>query len=60
ELQHAHEAAKDVFVIWQGRAEPSPFVTETATRVFGSIDEAIEFFHSNGYLPTSPSGGLFS
>ena len=60
ELQHAHEATKDVFVIWQGRAEPSPFVTETATRVFGSIDEAIEFFHSNGYLPASPSGGLFS
>ncbi|NQU76880.1 MAG: AAA family ATPase, partial [Planctomycetes bacterium] len=26
ELQHAHEAAKDVFVVWRPAATPSPFV----------------------------------
>ena len=34
ELQHAHEATKDVFVIWRPQAPPSPFITETATRLF--------------------------
>ena len=59
ELQHAHEAAKDVFVIWTAGATPAPFITETATRVFASIDEAVEFFLANGYVPPPPSGGLF-
>jgi len=58
ELQHAHEAAKEVFVIWVPQAPPSPFVTETATRVFASVGEAVEFFHANGYVP-APRGGLF-
>src|SRR5579884_123899 len=34
ELHHAYEAGKEVYVIWPGAATPSPFVTETATRVF--------------------------
>jgi hypothetical protein len=38
ELQHAHEATKDVFVIWRPAAPPSPFITETATAVFHSTD----------------------
>jgi len=59
ELQHAHEATRDVFVIWKPKVEPSPFVTETATRVFSSTDEALEYFQSNGYVPTPPSGALF-
>ncbi len=59
ELQHAHEAAKDVFVIWTAQAAPSPFVTETATRVFASLPEAVRFFLEEGYVPPPPSGGLF-
>jgi hypothetical protein len=59
ELQHAHEAGKDVFVIWQAGAPPSPFVTETATRVFASLAEAIDYFLANGYVPPAPSGMLF-
>ncbi len=60
ELQHAHEATKDVFVIWQPDAEPSPFITETATEVFTSLEEAVKFFLSNDYIPSPPSGGLFA
>jgi len=59
ELQHAHEATRDVFVIWQCRAEPSPFVTETATQVFRSTDEAVKFFLANNYVPPPPRGTLF-
>ncbi len=58
ELQHAHEAAKDAFVIWQAEAEPSPFITETATRVFRSIPEAVRFLAQN-YSPP-PAGQLFA
>jgi adenylate kinase len=43
ELQHAHEAAKEVYVIWTAKQAPSVFVTQTATRVFSSIAEAAEF-----------------
>jgi len=50
ELQHAHEAAKEVYVIWQADAEPSPFVTETATRVFRSTAEAMRNFQDLGYV----------
>jgi adenylate kinase len=44
ELQHAHEAAKEVYVIWSARQNPSVFVTQTATALFASVDEALEFF----------------
>ncbi len=50
ELQHAHDHAKEVFVIWKPRAGPSPFVTETATRVFGAVEEAMNYFEQNGYF----------
>jgi adenylate kinase len=43
ELQHAHEAAKEVYVIWTARQHPSIFVTQTATAVFSTVDEAIRF-----------------
>jgi len=59
ELQHAHEAAKEVFVIWRPQAEPSPFVTQTANRVFRSTDQAVRFFLTNNYVPPLPSGKLF-
>ncbi|HAU38294.1 MAG TPA: hypothetical protein DCX07_11350 [Phycisphaerales bacterium] len=59
ELQHAHEATKNVFVIWRPAADPSPFVTETATRVFRSLTEALQFFHAEGFIPRNPAGTLF-
>jgi len=59
ELQHAHEAAKDVFVIWPGEATPSPFVTETATAVFPSIADAVTYFGDRGYFADDREGGLF-
>jgi len=60
ELQHAHEATKDVFVIWRPKAAPSPFVTETANRVFNSLPQAVGFFLESGYVPPPPVGGLFA
>lgn len=50
ELQHAFEGAKEVFVVWACRGNPSPFITETATRVFRSVDEALIYFREKGYI----------
>jgi adenylate kinase len=44
ELQHAHEAAKEVYVIWKPKKAPSVFVTQTATKIFGSTEELIQHF----------------
>ena len=43
ELQHAHEAAKEVYVIWTAKQHPSVFVTQTANAVFSTVAEALEF-----------------
>lgn len=48
ELQHAYEATKEVYVVWPAEAAPSVFVTQTATKVFKSIDEATEYFNKHG------------
>ena len=50
ELQHAFECTKEVYVIWKPKCEPSPFVTETATRFFATIEEALRHFQSKGYI----------
>jgi hypothetical protein len=50
ELQHAHEAAKEVFVIWTAKQTPSVFVTQTATKVFNNIEDAVTFFKNKGYI----------
>ncbi len=50
ELHHAFEGGKEVYVVWACRAMPSPFITETATRVFKSTEEAIEYFKGKGYI----------
>ena len=50
ELQHAHEAAKEVYVIWTASQSPSVFVTQTATKVFDNIAGAAEFFTKKGYV----------
>jgi len=44
ELQHAHEAAKQVYVIWMPKKEPSVFITQTANKVFRCPDEAMAYF----------------
>ena len=48
ELQHAFEHTKDVYVVWKPAKNPSPFITETATKIFRSTDEALEHFESAG------------
>ena len=50
ELQHAHEAAKEVYVIWTAKQTPSVFVTQTATKVFDNSTNAIDFFKKKGYI----------
>lgn len=50
ELHHAFEGGKEVYVVWTCRALPSPFITETATRVFKSTAEAIDYFRGKGYI----------
>ncbi|MCO6436191.1 MAG: hypothetical protein J5J06_03795 [Phycisphaerae bacterium] len=53
ELQHAFEGTKEVYVIWRPKADPSPFITETATSVFRTIDELFDHCAKRGYLDYS-------
>jgi adenylate kinase len=48
ELQHAFEHTKEVYVVWKPAKTPSPFITETATKVFKSVDEALKYFEAEG------------
>lgn len=48
ELQHAWEHTKEVYVVWKPKKNPSPFITETATKIFRSVDEALGYFESKG------------
>jgi len=48
ELQHAFEHTKEVYIVWKPAKNPSPFITETATKIFDSVDEAISFFEKSG------------
>lgn len=50
ELQHAWEHTKEVYVVWKPAKTPSPFITETATKIFGSVDEAMNYFSEQGYF----------
>ena len=56
ELQHAHEAAKEVYVIWTAKQRPSVFVTQTATEVFADLDSMIEFSKKQGYIKSANHG----
>jgi adenylate kinase len=47
ELQHAFEHTKEVYVVWKPKKHPSPFITETATKIFSSVPEALSYFESN-------------
>jgi len=53
ELQHAHEAAKEVYVIWTAKQTPSVFITQTATKVFDNTTAAMDFFKKKGYIQRS-------
>lgn len=46
ELHHAYEAAKEVYVIWTAKSQPSVFITQTATKVFSSQSQALEYFNN--------------
>ncbi len=48
ELHHAFEHTKEVYVVWKPAKNPSPFITETATRIFRTVDEALAWFESKG------------
>jgi adenylate kinase len=48
ELQHAWEHTKEVYVVWKPKKAPSPFITETATKIFKSVPEALSYFESKG------------
>ncbi|MBT8486790.1 MAG: AAA family ATPase [Phycisphaerales bacterium] len=48
ELQHAFEHTKDVYVVWKPKKSPSPFITETATRIFPSVEAAMLHFENAG------------
>ena len=48
ELHHAFEHGKEVYVVWKPAKAPSPFITETATKVFKSTSEALEYFEKQG------------
>ncbi len=48
ELHHAFEHTKEVYVVWKPKKNPSPFITETATKIFSSVAEALDFFESEG------------
>jgi len=48
ELQHAFEHTKEVYVVWKPSKAPSPFITETATRIFPTVEDALEHFERAG------------
>ncbi|MCH6551421.1 MAG: AAA family ATPase [Planctomycetes bacterium] len=48
ELQHAFEHTKEVYVVWKPRKAPSPFITETATKIFSNVEEALRHFEARG------------
>jgi len=50
ELQHAFEGTKEVYVIWRPEKEPSPFITETATKVFPQVEDLFKHFQQKGYI----------
>ena len=57
ELQHAWEHTKEVYVVWKPKKSPSPFITETATKIFPSVDAALSYFEAKGMFHP---GNLFA
>ncbi len=53
ELHHAFEHGREVYVVWKPKRGPSPFITETATQVFSSTEEALTYFEKKGMFSQS-------
>ena len=51
--RHAWEHTKEVYVVWKPKKAPSPFITETATKIFASVDDALCYFQEQGYFPVT-------
>ncbi len=56
ELQHAFEHTKEVYVVWKPARSPSPFITETATKVFPTVEDLLSHFEEKGMMA---AGNLF-
>ncbi|MEM7682208.1 MAG: ATP-binding protein [Planctomycetota bacterium] len=56
ELQHAFDHGREVYVVWEPKKNPSPFITETATKWFRSVEESMQFFEEQGMFS---GGNLF-
>ena len=50
ELQHAFDHSRDVYVVYHPQKPPSPFITETATKVFRTTQEAMAHFEEKNFL----------
>jgi len=48
ELHHAFEHTKEVYIVWRPKKNPSPFITETATKIFSTTAEALAYFEEQG------------
>ena len=55
ELHHAFEHTKEVYVVWKPKKNPSPFITETATKIFSSVDERWPTSSPRACLPATCS-----
>ncbi len=53
ELQHAFDHGREVYVVWHPQKNPSPFITETATKWFRTVAEAVEHFEKEGMFNPS-------
>ena len=52
-IAHVAHAGCIVITLYQGnKKNPSPFITETATKIFSSVDEALEYFEAQGMFAT--------
>jgi adenylate kinase len=38
-------------VVWKPKKQPSPFITETAEKIFPSVDDALGYFDQKGMFP---------
>ncbi len=43
ELHHAYEHGRQVYVVWKPERPPSPFITETASRLFRTTTQVLAF-----------------
>ncbi len=53
ELQHAFDHGREVYVVWHPQKNPSPFITETATKWFRSVEDALKHFEEAAMFPTT-------